>query len=459
MKKRFYYLPIVVICLFLGCKKEKEIVPDVVAVDDSFIKSIRVNGAKEVKIDSDKRIIQIVLPESYSSEKLDLNLDLSEGSKAEVFPDIPLIQPGLIRYLFRGTSPLSFTVSKKDAQLNGVKQYTVFVKQEGQLGARLVSEPVFYASDNDISVYAEFVLTSGIGSVPETPNEGFEFKSILTDPAKGLTGTGPGYASTNTITIVQGAQFLKSDRMILGISYGDKKFDFPEIRQIRRPITAGMNSFSRFLQTMPKGKTMEIGGGVFLPENQYHIELSNDRMPSPRTFAATFASYSTLTFKLPDDLPDDHYLVQIYEDSTVIGKGIEPVASAAARKSVGAVWTEFVECPTIQITQGHDTGRVVVSKGQTFYVMPLPGIMDGKYGGSGMDPNKPLPALELKSGSESLLLQPTVKADWCYGDGGIYLYYGVFKIPANAPSGKYEARFISKDNTASLPYWSRIEIR
>lgn len=458
MKKTFHNSLIVIICLFSGCKKDKEIVPDVVSVEDSFIKSISVIGAKELKLDPDKRIIQIVLPEGYTEPALDIKLDLPEDNKAEVFPDIALPQSNQIKYSFRGASPLLFTVTKKTPQ-SPVKQYTVFVKHEGQLSAKLVSEPVFYPSDSELLVNAEFVLTAGIGSIPETPTDPLGFISSLTDPVNGLTSPGSGVAANNTITIYRGSQFLKSNRLVLDISYGYKKFEFPEFKQIKRSRIEGIvNPYIKFIKTIPKDKVIEIGGGVFLPEKRYRMELSNDRMPGARAFDATFVSFGTLTFKLPGDLPDDHYLFQLYEENTLISKSIEPVSSDSVTKSVGTVWTEFTECPSIQMTVGLGTGKSVLSKGQTFYAMPLPAIMDGKYGG-GIDPNKPLPALELKSGDETLRLQPTVKADWCYGDGGLYVYYGVFKVPANAPSGKYQVRFISKDNTASMPYWSHIEIR
>ena len=459
MKNIFLYLSITVICLFLGCKKDKDITPDVVSIGDSFIKSISVNGAKELKLDQDKGIIQVVLPEGYAESKLNLKLDLPEGNKVELFPDGASSPANLIEYSFRGASPLLFTVTKKNAQTNNVKQYTVFVKHEGKLTANLVSEPVFYTSGGEILVNAEFVLTSGIGSVPETPNGPIEFTSSLIDVVHGQTSEGTGHAANNTIIIYQGSKFLKSDRLILSISYGDKKFEFPEIKQIKRSRIEGIiNPYTKFLKTIPKNKLLEIDGGIFLPENNYKVEVSNDRMPNPRTFAATFASYGTLTFKLPDDLPDDHYLFNLYEGTTLISKFIEPVATDSAGRSVGAVWTEFAECPTLTFLEGKYAGKIVLNKGQTFYAMPLPGIMDGKYGG-GMDPNKPLPALELRSGSETLRLQPAVKADWCYGDGGIFLYYGLFKIPTNASSGKYEARFVFKDNALSMPYWSQIEIR
>ncbi len=457
MKKVCFYLLALVICFLGSCKKDKEIDPEVVPVDDSFLKSVTVSGAREVQLDTGKRIIQVILPETFTSNMLDLKFDVPETSELVVFADSLLVQANQIRYPYIGSSPLIFKVGKKNKSTE--KLYTVFVKHEGPLTAKLLIAPVFHPSASDVSVSAEFQFLSGIGTIPETPISPLNPSVTLADPAKGLSEDGTASYELHYISVDKCAKFLKSENLRLSISYGNEKFDFPEIKRIQRSGINGQVDWNRKLfKTITKGKTMQIQGGLFLPENHYQIELSNDRMPQPRKFEATFVDYSLLTFKLPSDLPDDQYLAQIYEGSTLIGKSAEPVASDSVKASVGSIWTEFAECPTFQMLLGGYASRTVLNKGQIFYAMPFPVIMEGQYG-KPIDPNKPLPTLELKSGSETLRIQPSVKADWCYGDGSLYVYYGVFKIPANAPSGKYEARFISKENTASMPYWSQIEIR
>lgn len=457
MKKVCFYLLAPVICFLGSCKKDKEVDPQIVPVDDSFLKSVTVSGAREVQLDTGKRVIQVILPETFTSNMLDMKFDLPKTSELGVFADSLLVQPNQIRYPYIGSSPLTFKVGKKDQ--SGEKSYTVFVKHEGPLTAKLLIAPVFSPSASEISVHAEFKFLSGIGTIPETPISPVNPSATLADPAKGLSKDGAASSELHYISIDECAKFLKSEKLRLSISYDNEKFDFPEIKRIERSgITAQVEWNRKLFKTTTKGKTMQIQGGLFLPENRYQIELSNDRMPQPRKFEATFHDYSMLTFKLPNDLPDDQYLAQIYEGSTLIGKSAEPVASDSVKASVGSVWTEFAECPIYQILLGGHTTRIVVNKGQTFYAMPFPVILETQYG-KPIDPNKPLPTLELKSGSETLRIQPSVKADWCYGDGSLYVYYGVFKVPANAPSGKYEARFISKENNKSMPYWSQIEIR
>lgn len=457
MKKVCFYLQVLVICFLGSCKKDKDIDPQVVPVDDSFLKSLTVSGAREVQLDAAKGIIQVILPETFTGNRLDMKFDLAKTSELSVFADSLLVQANQVSFPYMGSSPLTFKVGKKNQ--SNEKLYTVFVKHEGSLTAQLLIAPVFFPSASEISVNAEFKFLSGIGTIPETPVSPLNLSSTLSDPAKGLTKDGVASSELHYISIEECAKFLKSENMKLSISYGSEKFVFPEIKQIQRSGIIGQVDWNRKLfKTITKGKTMQIQGGLFLPENRYQIELSNDRMPQPRKFEATFADYSTLTFKLPNDLPDDQYLAQVYEGGTLIGKSAEPVASDSIKASVGSVWTDFAECPTVQMLLGGYANKTVLNKGQTFYAIPFPVIMDAQYG-KPVDPNKPLPTLELKSGNETLRIQPSVKADWCYGDGSIYVYYGVFKVPANAPAGKYEARFISKENNVSMPYWSQIEIR
>lgn len=448
-----------VICILGSCKKNKDIDPEVVPVEDSFLKSVTVTGAREIQLDTGKQIIQVVLPETFTGNVLDLKFDLTESSELSVFADSLLVQANQIRYSYIGSPPLMFKVGKKNQSFPNEKLYTVYVKHEGPLTAKLLIAPVFYPSASEISVNAEFRFLSGIGTIPETPISPSNASVTLSDLAKGLSKDGVASSELHYIAIEECAKFLKSENLRLSISYDNEIFDFPEIKQIKRSGIIGQVDWNRKLfKTITKGKTMQIQGGLFLPENRYQIELSNDRMPQSRKFEAAFVDYGMLTFKLPADLPDDQYLAQIYEGSTLIGKSAEPVASDSVKASVGSVWSDFAECPTIQMLLGGYANKTVLNKGQTFYAIPFPVILEAQYG-KPIDPNKPLPTLELKSGSETLRIQPSVKADWCYGDGSLYVYYGAFKVPANAPSGKYEARFISKDNTASMPYWSWIEIR
>jgi hypothetical protein len=70
-----------------------------------------------------------------------------------------------------------------------------------------------------------------------------------------------------------------------------------------------------------------------------------------------------------------------------------------------------------------------------------------------------LPELELRNVGYSKSLKAVTKGDPSYGDGVFRLYYGAYTIPADVPTGKYEARFVFAKNERSLPFWSLVEIQ
>lgn len=181
----------------------------------------------------------------------------------------------------------------------------------------------------------------------------------------------------------------------------------------------------RLSWTTPREKALVVGG-VFLPSKHYKVNVSNDRMTTPRVLEAKFKDYGNLTVQFPTDMPDDHYLFNIYKEHDLIGNILGTVSADSAKKSFCNIWTTFYECPlSISFTK---RGRVRLSKGQTFYAMPFPGILEWRYG-AGVDKSKPLPDLELKSGDKVIVMKPAVRADWCYGDGTVYAYYGEYKMP------------------------------
>lgn len=456
--KRISFCLILQLIFLLGCKKEQEINPQELSINDEFIKSIKVKGATEVKLDSTRRIIQVILPESFTDDLLDLDINPGDGMELEYPGDSALYIKNHIRYYFRATYPQDFKVYKTNVAFAKENWYTICVKHEGPLKAILTSELTLYPNGQDVAARADFKIISGLGSIPETPGGKTKAVPVLKDPAQNVTSSGYAGFNPGSLVISEGSKFLKSDRMLLSITLGDKTFQFPEIRQIKVSKTSAQIDWNRKLfRTITKGKTMRIHGGVFFPANQYRVQVSNDRLGAPRWYDAKFLDYGTLAFELPQDLPDDQYLFNIYEGNAVVGKSIEPVAADSVKASVGAVWSGFAECPIFQVfPTSHQP--ISLNKGQTLYAMPFPIIFEGQYG-KPIDPNKPLPDLELKSGGQSLRLQPEVKADWCYADGSMYVYYGVYKVPAAAQPGKYEARFILDKNERSMPYWTQIEIR
>jgi hypothetical protein len=454
MKKLSFYLLLQIILLLPGCKKDKEVAPKVIEVKDKFLEAIKVNGAKEARLDTSTNTIQIVLPESFKDDILDIELSLAAGTELYIPQDLTRYTKNHVRYEFKAAYPETFIVQKTDPAKPGVKYYTVYVQHEGPLTAELKSEFSLTSSVNDIAGSVIFKFKSGIGSIPEVPDGKTVFAGSLTDPARNLTSVGECYESYLNIPKI--TPFLESENAVLSISYNEKKFEFPGKQKINR-IKPGVRTAPDYhlFRALPREQAI-FTGGVFLPSKHYKINVSNDRMTTPMVLEAKFRDYGSLAVNFPDNMPDDHYLFNIYEENDLIGKMLGTVSADSAKKSFCNIWTTFYECPTFDVP--YQTERVRLSKGQTFYAMPFPGILEWRYG-AGVDKSKPLPDLELKSGDQVIVMKPAVRADWCYGDGTVYAYYGEYKMPANAPSGKYEARFIFAKNERSLPFWSLVEIQ
>jgi hypothetical protein len=70
MKSYSSFVLLLICLLFLGCKKDREVVPETIRVGDNYIKSIQVVGAKEATLDTVNSYIQVVLPADYTSNIL-----------------------------------------------------------------------------------------------------------------------------------------------------------------------------------------------------------------------------------------------------------------------------------------------------------------------------------------------------------------------------------------------------
>jgi hypothetical protein len=114
----------------------------------------------------------------------------------------------------------------------------------------------------------------------------------------------------------------------------------------------------RLSWTTPREKALFVGG-VFLPSKRYKVNLSNDRMTTPRVLEAKFKDYGNLTVQFPTDMPDDHYLFNIYEEHDLIGNILGTVSADSAKKSFCNIWTTFYECPTIDILYQTGAGPAI----------------------------------------------------------------------------------------------------
>lgn len=465
MRARCLCLFVMFTAFFSGCKKDKEILPGVIEVRGDYIRSIRVNGAKQATMDTTRNIIQVVLPADYTSDMLDLSLELGNGMVLGTPMDSTLTTGNHIRYRFMGMPPVTFAVGRPAASVGYERRYTIFVSHEGELAAKLTSvlhlssDMSTYADTSDLHAYGSFRAISGLGSIPETPGGSNTISFELKDVATGRRAIGNNSeVFPSELTVSPVSDLMSSTQMRLTMRYGEKVFQFPDVAGFKRPGAWGkVYWYDKQWKNLTYDKQVTILGGVFLSDFQYQVTFSNDRMTIPRKINAKVRSFNQLFFDVPADLPEDHYVVRVYEDEKLIGLSTEAIAKDSIALNVAGIWTEADECPIGRIVHGN-VENTSLKKGQTFYAMPFPGIAEPPRGNP-VDTNKSLPDLQLKSDHSTVLLKATAQADRCYADGSLYIYYGVYKVPADMAPGQYEARFISGNGKASLAYWSRVGIQ
>ncbi|GGB78647.1 hypothetical protein GCM10011325_02710 [Dyadobacter sediminis] len=435
-----------------------------IPVGNQYIRSIQVIGAKEATLDTVNSYIQVVLPADYTENVLDLAIELEDGMKLGIPPDSALFVENHVRYNFMGIAPIVFGVSQIGNQ-SYEKQYTVFVRHEGKLIAKLTS-PLRISADNssfadtsDLYAFGNFHPVSGLGSIPDTPGGTKAISFELKDVATGQRAGGINYeVFPFQFEVAPVSKFLSSSKMQLTMRYGEKSFQFPDISKLEKTAPSGrVYWYNKELKNLTYSKSVTVLGGTFLPEYSYQVTLSNDRMVTPRTINAKIRSFNQLVFDIPADVPEDQYVVNVYQGSELAGISTEAISRDSMKLNVAKIWNEYSDCPFNSVIFGN-VERTTLRKGQLLYAMPFPAITSSKLG-SPPDPNKPLPSLQLKSGNTTILLKGKVQADPCYADASRYLYYGAYTLPADLVSGKYEARFISDKNETSLPYWSLIEIQ
>jgi hypothetical protein len=456
MKKLSLFLFLQIILLLPGCKKDKDIInPEMAKSNDQLIRSILVKGAKSVTLDTTQRNIQIVLPESFTSDIIDLELNVVNGADLVKPSYSTLYEGNHVRYYFKGMAPEEFAVSRPVKNAILARRYRVFVIHEGPLAAEFTSE---FATANSGSEFisGEIALRfkSGMGSYPAIPNEGSKLVATLENKGKKFNVASNYYGGNLYFQEIN--PLLDTDDNEVSLVYGEKTFRFPTKQKIKKGRARIFFAYENLLfKAFPKGKTVSFSGGIFVGSKKYEVKIENDRMPSPLTFQAIPKHVGSLTLQFPESLPDDHYLASIYEDDSLIGKSPIVIAKDSLQRAIGQMWTQPAVGSSFSVVFQNDP--VKTAKGKVLYANLFPVMVEGTN--LPFDTTKVLPELELRNVGYSKSLKAVTKGDPSYGDGVFRLYYGAYTIPADVPTGKYEARFVFAKNERSLPFWSLVEIQ
>lgn len=455
MKKTCLFLSILSTLLFFGCKKEKEVDPEKVLEGNPFLTSIKVAGAQKVSIDTAKNQIQIILPEKFKDDVIDIELGMGKDAALELPPWRPLFSPGHVKYYFRGLPPEHFTLFKKTNFGTHAKSYAVFVKHEGPLSAELTSDIVLApSSPTTARGAATIVLRSGIGSIPETPDDVHKVIPFIKNSTKNIDRQGTW--DFGVISFEDIFSLMDTDGSIVGLQYGDKTFQFPQMQKLgRSQVTVHFSYPDRLFRAFQKGVPTEFYGGIFLHSKNYSVTLQNGRLASPVNLPAKTIGISGLQTQFPSSLPDDQYLVSFYEGTQLIGNAPLVIARDTLARAIGQMWVEDSDEQGTHLQ--FPSSPVVLVRGSQLLANPFPIIAD--HSGQPFDKAKKMPDLALRKNGKITILKARVKEDPTYADHSIRLYIGAYRIPADMPPGRYDAMMVLGENHYSLPYWSQIEIR
>ncbi|WP_221392843.1 hypothetical protein [Dyadobacter sp. NIV53] len=446
MNRKLNLLISCLLIVLISCKKENDVSP----ADAQFLKAVWVKGASEIQLDNASGVILITLPESYTSDIVYLDLDLAAGATLEANPSSKRIG-----FYFKGAYPKPFVIERKNGDQTSTDLYTVYVEHTGKLSAVITSDMLLYPGQEDYGItYIKF--NSGIGTVPGNPESTKVPMPTLTGSESSIYIPGRYDVGLSYLSFKNASPLFYSKNITLSLSYGEKKFQFAEKPQIKRaPLSASISSIDMLFRALPKDKKIGIAGGFFLPNLKYQIKAENDFMENALWLKANYLNNYSLDFEIPSQMADGIYLLTFYEDDTPIKSINCTVTNDSTQTGIGQIWTEEMDCPTEVIFD--NPKRITLKKGDIFYVNPHPLEFQSQY--NPLDKYKTLPNLELKTGSEISILTPIVRADWCFGDHSVFVYYGEYKIPQTLPQGKYEARLIYPNSGPSFPYPYLLEVQ
>ncbi|MPR34995.1 hypothetical protein [Salmonirosea aquatica] len=421
-----------------------------------WLKNVKVEGATEVAFDTVERTIAITLPATFTKDTLFLDFELYEGATLELNSWHKLITANRIELShFRGNSPTTFMVLSQDKRVG--KTYMIYVECTGPLNASLTSDLMLHPSRAEpySSVQASLELNSGVGTIPEKPGSTKRLTSKLIDLGSGRPVQGMYGVPVRTFFLENTTPLNLASEYALELEYGEKKFVSPIRKKLVRatPIAAPYELNSLF-QALPLNREILLDGGYFLSDLNYRIKVESDFHPS-MWLAANYKNPSMLSFVLPSETADGSYLISLYEGESLVKSFIFNVSNAANTKGIRKILAESLDCPSRALREATPR-NLTFQKGQAMYVDPFPAILGGFY--ASFDPNKKLPDLELKNGQRSVILKAKTRADGCYADGTVQLYYGEYMIPTSMAPGSYEARLVYPEDPKSVPFWTLITI-
>jgi hypothetical protein len=468
MKKHILSFVLFGFCIVLSCRSKEiaaVIIPqDLILKSDDYLKSVSVTGATDVKIDYDLGIIQVTLPESYSSKSISLDFILDKTAsisyfdtqgKQKLISNTNNPEKISLDFSFEGSKPLNIQVTEKYPM---GKNYIVYVNHtNGQLQAQLERvDSVSY------SLVTDFYLDifSSLGTVPNKHNGKLPYL-LLKRIGSINADTAITYKSNDNFfggfKLDKYAPF-ENELFKIELVVNDKNIVLFENFKFLRKKAVIEDNYGGLGATI--GKIIDLKGGVFVVSNKYIIKLSNDYTNGNIELKTQVKDATTLSVETNQIVKSGGYLIDIYENEIIIYHGVINTGNGGLTSAIRN-FIKYDNSPlAITPPARSSTKKEQFTAGDSLLILSSDAVFFGNSRPITPEEleSKIAPKLHLKMSSKEIILNP-IKKVYGWAIAGASVLYFQYTIPKSTESGFYEAQLVYPDGRESLKYWNKIEIR
>ena len=463
MKKYILSFAILAFCFVWSCRS-KEVVPSIPdTVDTLLLKTLAVKGASDVKIDHDKGIIQVTLPESYSSEFIDLDFTVqkssllsynSYGEGQKTIANVNNPENLTHRFTYEGVRPLNINVQKELGLKS--KDYIVYVnhingKSQVRLG-RIDSISYSFAADFYLDVQ------SSAGTIPNKADTKLPYALLrktgnLNPDTSNLYYTNRGFIGG--FNLAKYVPFENQTFKIESVINGQTIVVSENFRFLTKKVIVESNH-GKLLATF--NKNFDLKGGIFVASKKYIVKLSNDYINGNIELRTQVKDVTTLNVEANPSIKSGGYLIDVYENDNLIYRGVINIVNDGLISAIRN-FIKYDNSPfDITPPPTSSTKKEQFVAGDSLLILPVNyQIICCANSYVEILRNVEAPKLRLMVNSKQTDLTPIAKS---FGWGGIMsIIYFQYTIPKSTESGFYEAQLIYPDGRESLKYWNKIEIK
>jgi hypothetical protein len=464
MKNNILSFVLLGLCFIWACRP-KAIDPSLVTNEDgTLLKSLTVKGATEVKIDYDLGIIQVTLPESYSSKSVSLDFTLNKSAFLNYFDSqgqqklvSNVNNPEKISFdfSFEGSRPLNIQITEKYSL---GKEYFVYVNHtNGKLEAQLEKvDSVSYSLATDF--YLD--IFSSLGTVPNKHNGKLPYVLLRR----------VGSINADTIATYKGIdKFFGGFKLDKYIPFENELFKIELVVNDKNIVLFDNFKFLRKKAVIEDnygglgatiGKIVDLKGGVFVASNKYVVKLSNDYTNGNIELKTQVKDANTVSVETNTIVKSGGYLIDFYENEMIICHGVINVGNGGLTSAIRN-FIKYDNSPlAITPPARSSTKKEQFTAGDSLLILPVDAVFfaNSRPITSEELESKLAPKLQLKMASKEIILNP-IKKVYGWAIAGASVLYFQYTIPKSTESGFYEAQLIYPDGRESLKYWNKIEIK